>query len=69
MRLVFIHGINQQGKSSIALRDAWLAGLGISLNAGHMNIDVPFYGDALVEAIAAGVGTKRKLPYGRDVSV
>jgi hypothetical protein len=56
MRLVFIHGINQQGKSLNALRNAWLTALGIPLNAKHLDIDFPFYGDALVEAIDASGG-------------
>ena len=58
MRLVFIHGINQQRKSSNALRDAWLKALGIPANLEQLSIDVPFYGDALVEAMDAGVGAK-----------
>lgn len=54
MRLVLIHGINQQGKSSDVLAKRWLgalrAGAGQDANWPQQTlsgIDVPFYGDRL----------------------
>ncbi len=53
-RIVFVHGIHQQGKSSQSLRDEWLDALGPALaSAGYdgpaLAPDVPFYGDRLWE--------------------
>lgn len=50
MRLVFVHGINQQGLSSDQLRTVWTNDLASTLapNAlGDISIDQPFYGDTL----------------------
>lgn len=56
MRLVFIHGINQQGKSSDILRTAWISALGLSVDS--TKIDVPFFGDVLVEAMNQTTGNE-----------
>lgn len=56
MRIVFVHGINQQGKTPDILRADWLAALGLSLDS--RKIDVPFYGDALITAMQRGAGTQ-----------
>jgi len=50
MRIVFVHGIHQHGKSAESLRDEWLPHL--LRGAGHdrlaaIDIAVPFYGDRL----------------------
>ncbi|KMO29830.1 hypothetical protein [Methylobacterium aquaticum] len=49
MRLILVHGINQQGAGEAVLKDAWLghlaAGLGRPL--GQAEVLVPFYGDRL----------------------
>lgn len=54
MRLVFVHGINQQGKTSEGLRDVWVKDLETGLASpgalAGVTIDQPFYGDALFEA-------------------
>jgi hypothetical protein len=51
MRLLFVHGINQQGKSSAALRDVWVrdleTGLGRPGALAGITVDQPFYGDVL----------------------
>lgn len=55
MRLLFIHGRSQGGRSSAELRAEWtgalktgLAKAGLKL-PGTVHVDVPFYGDALDE--------------------
>lgn len=51
MRLVFVHGINQQGKDRDELRRTWIAdlekGLGSPGALSGVTIDMPFYGDIL----------------------
>lgn len=58
MRLVFVHGINQQGKDPQRLKDAWIrdleSGLGRPGAFDAVDIEMPFYGDVLVEAMALG---------------
>jgi pimeloyl-ACP methyl ester carboxylesterase len=53
MRLIFVHGINQQGKSSEGLRDVWVAdlekGLGRPGALSGVEIAQPFYGDTLFQ--------------------
>lgn len=68
-RIVFVHGIHQQGKSTESLRAEWLEALEPALaSAGYAGPalvpDVPFYGDRLWEladrrggpAVAQGAG-------------
>lgn len=58
MRILFIHGRAQGGKSSSELRDEWLAALDKGLTAagksipGNVEFDFPFYGDKLDEFTA-----------------
>jgi hypothetical protein len=58
MRLVLVHGINQQGKDPQHLKHAWIqdleSGLGRPGAFDAVDIELPFYGDALVEAMALG---------------
>lgn len=55
MRLLFIHGRAQEGRSEAELRSEWTGSLGVGLaRAGlempdNVQIDVPFYGDKLDE--------------------
>lgn len=60
-RLIFVHGINQQGKTAESLRDEWLAPLRKGLDragyaGGDLEPEVPFYGDELF-ALSDGVST------------
>jgi hypothetical protein len=59
MRLVLVHGINQQGKSEESLKDDWLryceAGLSRPF-AGQANALLPFYGDRLAALTDAAEG-------------
>lgn len=54
MRLVLIHGINQQHKDPDALRNEWIAdlerGLGQPGALADVPVAMPFYGDALFQA-------------------
>jgi hypothetical protein len=57
MRMVFVHGIEQQGKSAAAIRDEWLESLNLSYRSLPLNplacltrIDAAFYGDFLEES-------------------
>jgi hypothetical protein len=54
MRLVFVHGINQEGKSEDLIKTEWLDALGVGLGgpAATRALDVraPFYGDALAQS-------------------
>lgn len=58
MRLVLVHGRDQQGKDKVELKRAWLAALEIGLsNAGlpalpTKDIEFPFYGDELDRLVA-----------------
>lgn len=58
-RLIFVHGINQNGKEPNALRDEWRDDLVAAMSSPDVldaiEIHMPFYGDALVEA--AGLGS------------
>lgn len=63
MKLVFIHGRSQQGKSSDELIEVWRGALDQGLAANHLTltsdieIKLPFYGDKLVELMnSAGKG-------------
>jgi hypothetical protein len=53
MRLVLVHGINQQGKSKTALKKEWLdyidAGLGKPGAMAGLDTAMPFYGDSLAK--------------------
>ena len=59
MKLVFIHGRSQQGKSSEELIKVWRGALNQGLLADHLtlttNIEIklPFYGDKLIELMNA----------------
>jgi hypothetical protein len=49
---VLVHGINQQGKSEIAIRDEWLKSLTAASEPGRftsVSVLAPFYGDVLAE--------------------
>lgn len=54
MRLIFLHGINQDGRDPVQIQGEWLEDLERGLaQAGALSaigITMPFYGDALVEA-------------------
>jgi hypothetical protein len=59
MRLLLIHGRAQQGKSSAIIEQEWMAALrrgfaeiGVS-EPPALRIDAPFYGDKLIELLAA----------------
>ena len=64
MRLVFVHGINNQGRSESKIIDAWLGALSHALSPSDLatlrraEIVAPFYGDVLhaatVRASSAG---------------
>lgn len=60
MRLVLVHGINQQGKSEEALRRTWLGHLDFALKRvgafDGQDVALPFYGDKLKELTDAGPG-------------
>ncbi len=49
MRLVFVHGINQQGKDPEILKSTWIgdleAGIGRPGALAGVDISMPFYGD------------------------
>ena len=47
MRLVLVHGINQQGKQADALKAEWLGHLGGAEAFPGIDVAMPFYGDAL----------------------
>jgi len=54
MRLLFVHGRAQEGRTSQAIRDEWVAALNAGLQkAGRPKLsivpDVPFYGDLLID--------------------
>ena len=62
MKLFFIHGRSQGGKTSVGLKKEWRAALQEGLDAAHLklpasfdletDITVPFYGDTLDEFVA-----------------
>jgi hypothetical protein len=53
MRLVLVHGINQEGKSEAALKAEWIghidSGLGRPGATASLDVAMPFYGDRLAE--------------------
>jgi hypothetical protein len=69
MRIVLVHGINQEGKSEAAIKTEWLDGLKRALGrteiAADIDVRAPFYGDLLKQltdgagpgAVAQGAGT------------
>jgi hypothetical protein len=54
MRLVLVHGINQEGKSEDSIKTEWLdtleAGLGRSSATRALDVRAPFYGDTLAQS-------------------
>jgi hypothetical protein len=65
MRLVLVHGINQQGKSSQQIRDDWMgylgtvyAGQGVNPLARVSRCDAAFYGDKLDQLSEASVSSR-----------
>lgn len=58
MRLIFIHGINQEGRSEDSIKIEWLdaleAGLGEPGARRSLEVHAPFYGDALAKATGPG---------------
>jgi pimeloyl-ACP methyl ester carboxylesterase len=58
MRLIFVHGINQEGKSEDLIKTEWLdaleAGLGQSGATRKLEIQAPFYGERLAKASEPG---------------
>lgn len=67
MRLVFVHGINHQNKSSEWVKNEWLKALSSALpqkffdRIRSLPIDAPFYGDALYQQAQAINSTLTKL--------
>src|ERR1700754_3714872 len=49
MRMVFVHGINQEGRSEESLKQEWLGFLGLDNGKGTeaLQVSLPFYGDCL----------------------
>ncbi|MFN8996213.1 MAG: hypothetical protein ACK5X3_21455, partial [Pseudomonadota bacterium] len=64
MRLVFLHGIHQDGRDPVAMTREWVSdlesGIGRSGALAGVQIALPFYGDALVAAakLASGAITQ-----------
>jgi pimeloyl-ACP methyl ester carboxylesterase len=60
MRLVLVHGINQEGKSEDSIRTEWLnaleAGLGRAGVARAFDVRAPFYGDILARSAGPRTG-------------
>jgi hypothetical protein len=58
MRLIFLHGINQNGRDPAAMLTEWRqdleTGLGLPGALAAADITMPFYGDTLVEAAKLG---------------
>lgn len=58
MRLVLVHGIHQDGKDPDALKAEWIEdlekGMGRPGALAGVQVDMPFYGDILVQAMARG---------------
>jgi pimeloyl-ACP methyl ester carboxylesterase len=54
MRLILVHGINQEGRSEDLIKTEWLdaleAGLGLSGTTKGLDVRAPFYGDTLAQA-------------------
>jgi hypothetical protein len=53
MRLLLLHGINQQGKNSEIIRDAWISYLANPACIAELEILAPLYGDVLADQIEA----------------
>lgn len=59
MRLVFVHGRDQQGKDPVALCRAWKEALDVGLEKAHLpsvaqfHVEFPFYGDLLSDMVVA----------------
>nr|WP_314464291.1 hypothetical protein [uncultured Novosphingobium sp.] len=75
MRLIFVHGIKNEHRSSQHIIDEWLDGLAKVLSAPHMEIvrgakvSAPYYGDILLETMSARVGRAEAIAQGGgDVS-
>jgi hypothetical protein len=66
MRLIFLHGINQDGRDPVLLQNEWIEdlekGFGRRDAFARVDIAMPFYGDALIEA--AKMGPSRVVPQG-----
>lgn len=58
MRLVLVHGINQEGKSPVIIRDTWIDALEDALGKpgwfDRAEVVAPFYGDVLAELAGGG---------------
>jgi hypothetical protein len=54
MRVVFLHGINQQGKNSQQIRSDWLSYLANPAFLAGKDVVAPFYGDILAGRVDAG---------------
>lgn len=66
MRLVFVHGMSQEGKDPTALQAAWQDALTDSwrkagLAAPALNVEMPFYGDTLDSLTTALHGTSERV--------
>jgi hypothetical protein len=67
MRLVFVHGINHEGKSSDWILENWLEALKGATSPGdfelikRQTIEAPFYGDVLHEQAQQRLAAKDKL--------
>lgn len=75
MRMILVHGINQQGKSAQQMLDVWLGSLRVSYEAhgpdplGKLSrIDAAFYGDEL-EKLSAGWVTDEAIALGSEAVV
>ena len=68
MRILFVHGRDQQGKSSAQLLSEWGAALETGLQSAgvtlpkHLHRDMPFYGDTLIDFV-----DRANLPSGADL--
>jgi hypothetical protein len=54
MRLILVHGVNQQGKNESLIKKEWLSALDTGIGrpgaSGGLDVAAPFYGDALYRA-------------------
>lgn len=70
MRLVFLHGIHQDGRDPETLRREWIddleSGIGRAGALANVDIEMPFYGDALVAATARGSNATAQGPNEAD---
>lgn len=72
MRMILVHGINQQGKSAQKIHDEWLGALHATYTAHGPNplgklsrIEAAFYGDTL-EALASAKVTSQAIALGAE---